>query len=1229
MLDHSLGQTGQPVISTNINGGNDYAVDARLGKIVSDNLFLSFWQFILATNESATFTGPPSVQNIIARVTGGGVSTIDGTINVEISGANFFLMNPAGVVFTSNASLNVPGSFTVTTADYLKFTDGTRFTAYRSRSDASLSASSVSAFGFLAGSSPPAAVTFSGSYLSTAQGMNFIVVGGNQTIDGALLAAPAAQLTLVSVAGAGEVPAVPAVLAATPLTALPALGTINIQNSAYVTAGSFDTGGSGHVEIDADAVTVSNLSTIDASMNSVPSGAPTEASSILVRCQSLLVSGVSAIQAQASGFGIAGAINLQAQNIVVTGTSQIETITSNQSVGGSITVAANSLNIDGSSIQTSANGSGAAGDINVTANSISITGVSSFLASGILAESGYAGLDGEIFTGRGGDIHVATQQLTLMSGGQISATTFGPGQGGNVSVTAITIAISGSSSFNEQPGIIVFQSGILASSELPGNEGAGGQGGSVTVSTGSLQVSNGGLISASTIGSGAGGNVTVNASSIVLDGTGAALPTGFAATTSYQTGGIGGNITIAAGSLQVLGGAEISAATAGGAAGGNISVSGGSVVVSGAGSIITAQTTAAEGGPGGNLQFNVTSLSVLDGGQISASTQGSGKGGSIEITAQQVTVDGSSSSISAGTSGMNEIVSTNPFVQELSVTLNVTYPSDSDLDATLVSPISNTIPLFNGGDATGSGFANTTLSDSGAYPITGGIAPYSGTYQPATPLGLLTGGVANGVWEVLMSGYPQGSGSVNAVSLTVNGTQFTSSAVPQQITAGIYANLVVPITVSLPAIQTLVQAGAGGNIQITGGTVNLSNGGTVSASTLGDGAAGSISIQANSININAAGAASNTGIFASTAPGSTGRGGSISISANQFQVSGNSNPAIVGGVVASSATNASAGDITVQSANLALNSNAVISSANDGGGPAGSVNLTASDSITLQGRSLVTVVAQSSNAGTISLAAVQNVEVLGGSTISASAGGGGGNITIGAGGLFDLDQSSVVATAGAGAGGNITIGTTSVTLENGLISANAAGISLGSNAGNISLAASQNVELLNGSTITASAATSGGSITIHAGGLFDQDHSSIVATAGKGSGGDITIDPDFIILDHSLISANAQAGAGGNILIAGSYFFDNGSLVTATGTTSGTVQITTLPLDLVNALSDLQGGFIDLSTTLQDRCAMRLGTDYSSFLVIGRGGVEDSPDNPQEEVTVRLRKKGKGKGHDR
>ena len=1234
MLDGNLGQSGQPLVSINSNGVNDFAVDASLGKLVGSNLFFSFWQFILDTGESATFTGPANVQNILARVTGGGVSNIDGSINVNISGANFFLMNPAGVVFKANANIALTGSFAVTTADYLKFSDGSRFTALPGPADTSLSAASVSAYGFLAGKqAPPSPVTFTGSgdgpsTLATTEGMSFTVVAGNQTIDAETLSAPAAQLTLVSVAGPGEVPAVASLLTATPLTALPALGTITLQNSAFVSAGSSQTNQSGHVEIDAATVTVDS-SNVDATMVQIPSGGPAgDASSILVRCQTLIVSDSGQISAAADGFGMGGTIGIQARDVTLTNGSLIQTTTSGESIGGDITLTANTLNISDSSILSSAHGAGAAGNVDITVNNISIIGAPNSTASGIIAESGFEGSSGKSATGRGGDISVSAQQVSLTGGGEISATTFGPGQGGNVSVTASDISISGSSSFTLGVTTFVFQSGILASSELPGAQGIGGQSGSIVVAASSLNISNNGLVTASTVGSGGSGNVTINADSIMLDGTGASLPTGIDATTSYQNGGRGGDISIAASSLQVLGGAGISAATGGRGTGGNVSVSGGSVVVSGENSVITAQTTGTEGGAGGNLRFNVNSVALSGGGQISASTQGSGQGGSIAITADELTVTGNASSIVAETSGTNTTVTNAPNIEGVSVTLTFQSTSDSRLEAFLTDPGGDKITLFNKGDATGTNLTNTTFNESGATPISAGVNPYTGVFQSAVFLGVFNGGVASGTWDLAVGnvGLGRNSATLQAASLTVNGQQLAAVNLPQTIASGLFD---VDFTVSLPNVQTPAPAGGGGSIHITAGTVVVSNGGTINASTLGDGAAGTLNIQATSVVVNATGAVSNTGFFASTAPGSTGRGGSISISAEQIQVTGSSNAAITGGIIARSATSAPAGDITVQSGEVMLDADAVMSSANLGGGPAGSVDVMASNSITLQGGSLITVVAQGSNAGTISLTAGQNVELRGGSTITASADAGGGSVLISAGALFDLDHSSIVATAGSGAGGNITIDPAFITLDHGLISANAAGAAQSSNAGNISLTAGQSVELNDDSTVTASAAASGGSIVISAGSLFSLDHSSIIATAGTGSGGDITIDPTFIILNHGLISANAAAGAGGNIVIEGQYFFDNGNPITATGSTAGTVQITTLPLDLVNALAELQGGFIDISTALQDRCAMRLGTDFSSFLVIGRGGVEDSPDEPQEEAAARLRQKARDKTHGR
>ncbi|MDH3599411.1 MAG: filamentous hemagglutinin N-terminal domain-containing protein, partial [Candidatus Tectomicrobia bacterium] len=121
-LDGSLGPSA-PLT------GPDYVIPADVGQIRGKNLFHSFGQFNIRTGESATFTGPDLITNILSRVTGGDPSTIDGPLRSEITGANVFLINPSGVMFGPNARLDVSGSFHVGTADTIHFDDGVIFSA--------------------------------------------------------------------------------------------------------------------------------------------------------------------------------------------------------------------------------------------------------------------------------------------------------------------------------------------------------------------------------------------------------------------------------------------------------------------------------------------------------------------------------------------------------------------------------------------------------------------------------------------------------------------------------------------------------------------------------------------------------------------------------------------------------------------------------------------------------------------------------------------------------------------------------------------------------------------------------------------------------------------------------------------------------------------------------------------------------------------------------------------
>ncbi|HEY9654890.1 MAG TPA: glycosyltransferase, partial [Crinalium sp.] len=98
-----------------ILNGDRYDISG--GTQAGGNLFQSFQRFGLSASETANFLANPQIQNILGRVVGGEASVINGQIQVTGSNANLFLLNPTGIIFGAGASLNVPGSFTATTAN--------------------------------------------------------------------------------------------------------------------------------------------------------------------------------------------------------------------------------------------------------------------------------------------------------------------------------------------------------------------------------------------------------------------------------------------------------------------------------------------------------------------------------------------------------------------------------------------------------------------------------------------------------------------------------------------------------------------------------------------------------------------------------------------------------------------------------------------------------------------------------------------------------------------------------------------------------------------------------------------------------------------------------------------------------------------------------------------------------------------------------------------------------
>src|ERR687886_2241632 len=110
--------------------GNQFNIQGGSLSRDGTNLFHSFQQFGLSEGQIANFVSNPSIRNILGRVVGGDPSIINGLIQVSGGNSNLFLMNPAGIIFGNNAQLNIPASFTATTATSIGFGENNWFNTF-------------------------------------------------------------------------------------------------------------------------------------------------------------------------------------------------------------------------------------------------------------------------------------------------------------------------------------------------------------------------------------------------------------------------------------------------------------------------------------------------------------------------------------------------------------------------------------------------------------------------------------------------------------------------------------------------------------------------------------------------------------------------------------------------------------------------------------------------------------------------------------------------------------------------------------------------------------------------------------------------------------------------------------------------------------------------------------------------------------------------------------------
>jgi large exoprotein involved in heme utilization and adhesion len=223
---------------------------------------------------------------------------------------------------------------------------------------------------------------------------------------------------------------------------------------------------------------------------------------------------------------------------------------------------------------------------------------------------------------------VQARTIELSAGAQISGTTFGPGQGGTVTVTAAeTLALQGTSPDGRFPTTI--------SADAAGRAARAGTAGAVVVQARAIELTDGAQISSATLGPGQGGTVTVTAAeTLALRGTSTdgTVPTGIFASAEGGEAGTGGAgaVVVQARAIELSAGARISSATFGRGQGGTVTVTAtDTVTLSGQGSGLF--TATAGSGTGGDIVLQAQAVQIADDATISAQSTGTGNAGNIRI----------------------------------------------------------------------------------------------------------------------------------------------------------------------------------------------------------------------------------------------------------------------------------------------------------------------------------------------------------------------------------------------------------------------------------------------------------------------------------------------------------------------------------------------------------------------------------------------------------------------
>jgi filamentous hemagglutinin family protein len=676
--DTTLNPSPQTLIKVNDGQRDVYTIPQALGQTVGNNLFHSFREFSLPNGERADFKSDSSIRNILSRVTGGSPSLINGEIYTSSPNVNLFLINPYGIIFGPNASLEVGsrtgrGAFVATTVDALVWPNGSQFSATNPGGPSSLLTIVGDPGGFLSSSRTPGPISNLGGKLEVYDNQSLLFVGGNTTLDGGELKAQGGRVEMVAVGGAGRVDL--------DLNSTDKALTFNddlvradvlLTNKAQInaTTGQNNGTGSGLIRILGRNISITNGAKLDTSTF----GSPDAGIVAFNASDSLVISGKDTVvfsQVTSGATGNAQGIGIKAKSFYLLDGAQLTTSTFGQGNSGVVLVEADQAVLDNSAIFSTVE-SGAQGDalgIKITAGSIILNNDAELqtLTRG-LGDAGVIILEtnggavalnnGRIFStvetggeGKGGGISIETGTLSLSNGGQLQTLvrSGGKGDAGVIYVNATgSIDLRGISPTNGKPSGIFSTINEGAEGGIGSSQFAGGifrslltgradnLVGAIFLETGSLSLTDGAVITTNTAGEGNAGAIVVLARDKVSLTNGGGI--GSAVETNGQ--GDGGAILMSAGELSIEGTADrrsgITTETNGQGDAGLIYVeTDRDIKVKGDRNGFFSTVEAGGIGTSGAIFLNTRSLTLRDGAEVSVNNQEFGEAGSIFISAKE------------------------------------------------------------------------------------------------------------------------------------------------------------------------------------------------------------------------------------------------------------------------------------------------------------------------------------------------------------------------------------------------------------------------------------------------------------------------------------------------------------------------------------------------------------------------------------------------------------------